>query len=265
MCGLFVSYSIAHAGTMGAAATYPMGFLIGGDIGYGYLSTQESTLSEPAPYVSSFVTTGTDSGQLVQSRKLGSLVGGGYLGYELPLLERMFVGGEVGYKYMGRSSYSTQTFTNWTDQSIFNVTTSGASLLRQSVTVTQQAVDFLLTGKIYVWDKVNIFGKAGAAYVFSQTKQQFSSDFTASFNRVNLQDDIFLNPNPTIWRIKPELQIGAGYLFTDHLDAHLNYTYIGGTDGNTNGAAGFYANQFVANNPGVFQYNALTAGLSYHF
>ena len=83
----------ADAGTMAATRTYPAGFVIGGDVGYGYLNTQERDLADSlGPFA---IASGN---VLTQHHELGHFIGGAHAGYDFPVLERLLAGFEMGYK-----------------------------------------------------------------------------------------------------------------------------------------------------------------------
>lgn len=231
--------SSLYAGTMGEVQTGPRGgWVIGADIGYGYLNTQEEEIASPTAYTIPPTTEIQD-----QTHKIGDLVGGGYLGYNFPVSDRLLAGLEFGYKYQGRSKYHSHL-----------VDTSTGSFINNEIKINQQAVDALLTGKYFVWGGLNLIAKAGAAYVHSRTKQD---------NSFNIGTSGFLCTNAAIWRIKPEVDLGFGYRF-DKVDLNLTYTHIGGVDTNVTGLFRFY-NSGPDRTPAVFEYNALTVGLSYTF
>ena len=241
LAGLSFISSAGFAGTMGDIQKSRGGFVVGGDIGYGYLSTSEPVLLPVTPAFGNLFTTEVQ----VQRRRIGSLVGGGYAGYDFPVLERLLMGAEVGYKYMGQSKYRTTT------QDLLSDVTAN-----KRVKVEQQAVDFLVTAKVFLSQNAHLIGKAGAAYVRSQTKE------TSFVNIVN--NFAGLTANPAFWRIKPEFDLGVGYSFYNNLALNLIYTHVGGADANVTGLFRFY-NVGPDSTPAVFQYNALTAGLSYTF
>lgn len=248
-----------HAGTMGSVqiSTYPSGFLIGGELGYGYLSTQESNLAPQQFNLSPPIPGIID----IQSHHLGKFIWGAHAGYDIPILEKFLAGFEIGYKSLGKSTYSASEHYLGLDL-YFNPVS-----INQTVTVTQQAIDLLVTSRLYVLNGLNIFGKAGAAYVRSNTANYINRKFdTISAGQENADEfDLAFSSSLTVWRIRPEIDIGVGYSFKNNLDFHVMYTYINGTDGNTNGGGRFYS----ANSPGqpqcTFTYNALTAGFSYYF
>jgi hypothetical protein len=243
LTALAIFGSASYAGTMGEIQTNSLrgGWIIGGDVGYGYLSTTEPYLLPVSPTVAEPPLTSRD----VQRRKIGSLVGGGYAGYDFHVSERLLMGLEVGYKYLDRSKYHT----------ISNDFLSGV-FATKFVKVNQQAVDFLLTGKFFLSPHINLIGKAGAAYVRSKTTEN---------SVVNIVNDFgSLSVAPVIWRIRPEFDLGVGFSFYSNLSLNLIYTHIGGADANVTGLYRFY-NVGPDSTPAVFQYNALTAGLSYSF
>ena len=260
-----ISTVSTYAGTMGAASTgstYPAGFVIGGDVGYGYLSFSEwATSAPPAP------ASGT------ASLANGAFIWGLHGGYDIPVIERFLLGFEVGYKNLGRSS-STSSATypkNYLGES------NDLSLQNSSLKLSQQAIDILLTTRLYVLNGLNVFGKAGPAYVRSESNTHLSVNYpdgTNNGNGTKSEVNQSLAVNPVIWRLRPELAIGVGYSFKNNLDIHLMYTYINGSDfnevasaitngntGNNNNVGSIIGNTFS----GVAAYNAVTIGLSYYF
>ncbi|MBA2710313.1 MAG: hypothetical protein H0U57_06970, partial [Tatlockia sp.] len=135
LTALAVSTSI-YAGTMGEVQTAPRGssWVIGGDIGYGYLSTQEEDILAPTA-----LTIPPTTELQNQTHNIGDMVGGGYVGFNFPVLERLLMGIEFGYKYQGQSRYDS-----------FAVETVGGNFIRNNISVNQQAVDALLTSKLYI-------------------------------------------------------------------------------------------------------------------
>ncbi|MBA2650703.1 MAG: outer membrane beta-barrel protein [Tatlockia sp.] len=231
----------SYAGTMGPIETFHRGgWIIGGDIGYGYLSTQEEDILAPVPLTFPALTEVQD-----QHHKIGDLVGGGYVGRDFEVSNSLLLGLELGYKYLGQSKYKGHTIDNLS----FN-------FIRTDIQVYQHAVDALLTAKYYVWQGLNLYAKAGAAYVRSKTTQ------ASNFNIGSIAGGLFTED--TIWRIKPEFDLGFGYTFGNNLGVNFTYTHIGGVDTNVTGLFRFY-NNGPDRTPAVFQYNGLTAGLSYTF
>ena len=232
----------SYAGDMGAVEVNYVrgGWIIGGDVGYGYLSTPEVDILAPVPFS---IPLGTEI--QAQNHRLGNAVGGGYLGYNFPVSERLLLGLEGGYKYLGNSRYRS-----------FALDNTFGNFLDNTIKVKQQAVDFLLTGRFYVSPRVNLIAKAGGAYVNTETKQ---------FNRFFIADSTGnLYTNPQFWRIRPEFAFGAGCSVTNNLDVNFMYTHIGGADANVNGFNRFF-NAGPDRTPAVFEYNGITGGISYTF
>ncbi|WP_298625139.1 outer membrane beta-barrel protein [uncultured Legionella sp.] len=232
----------SYAGTMGniQKSVIHDGWIIGGNIGYGYLASQEEDLLLPVvPTIPSSTEIQT------QNHDIGSLIGGGYVGRDFAVLDRLAMGFEVGYKYLGQSKYHTRARNTISDE-----------FIGSDIKVNQQAIDFLLTGKIYIWQSLNLIGKVGPAYVRSQTKQN------SSFNLGGVVGG--MSTDAAIWRIKPEAGVGLGYTFNNNIGIDLMYTYIGGVDANVTGTNRYF-NPGPDRTPAVYQYNALTAGLSYTF
>ena len=249
-----------HAGTMGAATTgsaYPAGFVIGGDVGYGYLSSLEVKPVPPrAPATGASSTT------------IGSLVWDVHGGYDLPILEQLLIGFEIGYKSLGKASFSSYE----TYPANYSGGTSDAQTLNHTVTLSQKAVDFLLTSRVYVLNGLNVFGKAGPAYVRSASNTHYNLNYPSGTSGTESNQSLSLNP--VIWRLRPELAIGVGYSFKNNLDVHLMYTYINGSDFNEasstlakNTAIPTHAlNSFPTDVfSGIAAYNAVSVGLSYYF
>ncbi|MBA3535182.1 MAG: hypothetical protein H0T84_01005 [Tatlockia sp.] len=236
----FISAS-SYAGTMGDIVSPQRGgWVIGGDIGYGYLSTQEEEILTPVPFI---IPAPTEIA--LQKRRIGNLVGGGYIGLSFPVTERLFMGPEVGYKYLGQSKYHS-----------FGSEFVSGNFLRNEIKVSQQAGDFLVSGRLHVSPRVSLIAKAGGAYVYTKTRQEnqfFFSTFRGG-----------LVTKASFWRIRPEFSLGAGFGITDRLDLNVIYTHIGGADANVTGSFRFY-NSSPDRTPAVFEYNAITAGLSYTF
>ena len=250
-----------HAGTMGAATTggaYPAGFVIGGDVGYGYLSFAEvASIIPPSPASGAF------------SLNNGAFIWGVHGGYDISILDRLLMGFEVGYKDLGQSSlaFSISYPKNYFD-------TNDPVNQNSSITLDQQAIDILVTTRVYVLNGLNIFGKAGPAYVRSKSNDQSVVNYPAGTGANINEVSQSINVSPVIWRLRPELAIGVGYSFKNNLDVHLMYTYINGADFNEAAGPLSQLTSTVNSNvstirtntfSGVAAYNAVSVGLSYYF
>ena len=143
--GLTLLNSLAtYAGTMGDLSTYPAGFVLGGDVGYGYLSTQETELSYP------IINDSLEYQSL--NHRIGGIVWGVHTGYDFSILARLLGGFEVGYKNLGKSTYalSSHQYMNIIEHQ-GDVASQRLITTHQNISVNEQAIDFLLTGRFYVW------------------------------------------------------------------------------------------------------------------
>jgi len=184
------------------------GFSVGIDGGYGYLSSPEE------PYPNNY----TNENDVYSSdTEIGDYVWGLHIGYDFKISPNTLFGFELGYKDLGRSlnnfSYKAQGHDYY--WSMFS---------REN---HQNAIDFLLTAHYFIYKGLNIFGKAGAAYVRSHVNQNVSSD-TIIFVPLNAIPLDALTGDNSIWRLEPEMSIGVGYTFSNHFDIHTAYTHIGG-------------------------------------
>ena len=187
------------------------GFVFGVDAGYGYLSTPEETYPNNYTYNSTYkYSADTDAGDYVW---------GAHVGYDIRVKPGTVVGMELGYKDLGKTTAG------------YTYTTSGSTthIFDLSRKYEQNAVDLLLTTKHFIYKGFNIFGKVGAAYVKSNIDQHASSDTTAD-TMVSHVPLAAIEGDNSIWRIEPEMSIGVGYTFYNHLDVHAAYTYIGGAN-----------------------------------
>lgn len=266
------------------------GFSVGIDGGYGYLSSPEA--SYPNGYngeMSGFPMPLQIYYHYTDNAEIGDFVWGAHIGYDFKIKPDLLVGFELGYKDLGHSSYGY----NFEDLShglpgVKNNLAAGddddTTLLNASRNYNQNAVDLLLTTHYYIFKGLNIFGKAGLAYVRSNVVQSVSSD----------EPDIiaFINPIPleaesgdnTIWRFEPEVSFGVGYTFNQHFDIHAAYTYIGGAndqpiiDNSINSSSQRGDAQFTVDGISsssntamylptakVYSTNMITAGISYTF
>ncbi len=251
-----------HAGTIGAEATqgiYPSGIVIGGDVGYGYLSSFEAQdISPPSSLAKASSTT-----------QVGHSIWGLHAGYDVSLLDRFLMGFEVGYKDLGQALYSRSA-----SASIGYGGNTNGEVYSFNFNLTQEAVDFLVTSRIYVLNGLNIFGKVGPAYVRSKSNTQYYQLFGPGI-ATNQQFNQSIAVSPVIWRIRPELAIGVGYSFTNNIDVHVMYNYIDGSDlnvvassvlvNNSNSDIGNLSTGIANNYVGIACYNAVSVGISYYF
>jgi len=221
-----VASALALAGTTAKAGKLDAikGFEIGIEGGVGYLGTLDHTLfNVPGYYEDEFSVNIYD---IYNERyDVGAFVWGAHIGYNLEVFPSAVLGFEVGYKDLGESSYDSNYQHHYASNSrIDNV---NISIHRG---IEQQAVDLLLTGRYFLWQKLNILGKAGVAYVRSETDQQaLSTEITQL--RIGPVWHEYVETNPynydnTIWRLRPEIALGVSYIFNQHFDVHVVWNHI---------------------------------------
>jgi hypothetical protein len=194
------------------------------------------------------------------------VIGGGHVGYDVQFMNPLLFGAEIGYKYLGRSTYKLNSDGSEMDYVLNGngqyVGITGTAAFAEQVKLNQQAIDLLVTGRLYVWGDASIVAKAGAAYVQSTYQNNYSG--IPDFPGVNAPS-IAYSSKKSIWRVRPEVSLGFGYTFHDNLDLRLTYTYINGTDGNNLGVTRYFPSSYGDSAPGTFAYNALSVGLNYYF
>ncbi|KPJ67377.1 MAG: hypothetical protein AMJ43_03700 [Coxiella sp. DG_40] len=180
------------------------GWVVGANVGWGYLDAPEDNLA----FGDNDYYHIPDLTHLSQSHDIGDIVWGVHGGRTFSITYNMLLGFDVGYKDLGRSKYKSTGKWNGSYISPFYL----------SRKVDQQAIDILLTCNYFVWQGLNLFAKAGMAYVGSTTKQTFDI----------MYESLPYNAKKSIWELRPELIFGMGYMFNNHIDVHLLYDYIYG-------------------------------------
>lgn len=222
------------------------GWVVGADLGWGYLDTPANNL---------FFDDGNLWANLSQSHDIGDFVWGIHGGRTFDISPSMLLGFEVGYKDLGRSKYKSSGESLGLNDQEYKF-----DLARK---VTQQALDVLLTSHYFVWQGFNLFAKAGMAYVESTTKQTFSEEFNIRYN----YDVSNLNTKKSIWRLRPEVIFGMGYMFNNHVDVHVLYDYIYGvTETKWNNLDYIYPPSGPESpKPRTYGANLVMGGISYTF
>lgn len=265
------SFSIISVSASASSVTTPqrpVGFGIGGDIGYGYLMSHEANnLNDLAP---TLTLSNRIRPRAAKNFRNGHLAWGAHAQYDFAITEQFLAGVEAGYKSLGQSSGWTKSYSYsiTSDPTLYSTTINSYSYIMR-----QQAIDFLLTGKLYIsqrWPGLNLGGKVGAAWVNAHDSVNFMTSFTQPFISLANPGGSYVAQNyqsVAFWRLEPEVGLNAGYSFTSGylrgINAYVAYTYIGGTDGNTatSGSATNYNTPWQA----IFAYNGFTAGFDYHF
>jgi opacity protein-like surface antigen len=209
------SFAMAGEVEQISAPSHPTGAYIGGAFGWGALSTPSSILSDDV--INFFGITNMKNQANGASFRANA-------GYMLNVNPALALGVEAGYTYLPDSQYS------------YNFAFSGLNV----VTYSDYVIDALAVGKYYVNDQVNLFAKAGAAYV------------NQKFRQLNVDTD---TPNPiNSHKWMPEVAVGAGYALTQNIEANITYSH------------GF-GNKNIQSNPSakVPSFNSVLFGLNYNF
>lgn len=225
------------------------GWSIGIDGGYGYLSSPEAFY----PNDFSVATDGTVD-TYTASAEVGDWVWGVHIARDFRISTNMLLGLELGYKDLGdANNHINHERTTNRDNIIHEY---NETLNRD---YSQNAVDFLLTAHYYLWQGLNIFGKAGVAYVQSDTNQFYDNTFPIEDGGPIIEP---LNGDNDIWRLEPEFSLGVGYMFKCNIDIHAAYTYIGGANDQPIATP---ENAMFLPKAKVYSTNMVMAGISYTF
>lgn len=258
IAGLLISgSSVAYAdGNLDSQTTsYAKGgFSIGIDGGWGNLAGPEQMyptsyygdgiILEPFQAIPAHIKYTNDT-------DVGDWVYGAHIGYDFVVNSKTLLGFELGYKNLGKTS---NLLTLDLEDMRYPLHVLDADAYKDT---NQYAIDFLLTGHYFIWQGLNIFGKAGVALVNTDTDQQISVlrwSETGEFTH-----DVELPATSgSEFRLQPEGSIGIGYMFLCGADIHVSYDYIMGSNGN-NGLTDILSQ----NKP--YTSSSVLAGVSYTF
>lgn len=222
------------------------GWSIGIDGGYGYISSPEANYPNDYHFDDAYIYS--------SFADVGDWVWGAHIARDFKVSTNLLMGMELGYKYLGSNDHG-YSYQSTEDDDFF--------FFEGSRSYQQNAVDFLLTAHYYLCHGLNIFGKAGVAYVNSDVSQHAHSDTDAE------QVDIALSAlegDNDIWRLEPEFSLGVGYTFKNHIDIHAAYTYIGGAnDQPIVNYSPFENDSMFQAKAKVYSTNMVMAGISYTF
>lgn len=145
------------------------------------------------------------------------------LGYLMPFANAWSFGLELGSLYLGDTSYDR------------------IGSLPVNLSIKQKGLDLLAIAKKDLTDRVNVFGKAGIAYI--QQEYDFSNNNNSVVVTYNSKS-----------RVLPEIAAGLGYHLTDNLELTGTVNHIFGKNMN----ADSYANDIASS-------TAALVGLRYNF
>jgi hypothetical protein len=256
LTGLAICVSVTAAYANGDIQTSyaKPGFVVGLEGGWGNLNTPDPVY--PRGFILPF---DTATVYFNKDHDIGDFMWGAHVGYDFQTGSNSLVGVELGYKDLGRSKYSSNLGINFDEDSSIDFATDF------SRKIDQQAVDLLLSYHYFVYQGFNVFAKAGVADVYSKTRQNLSVSLDTddtTFNNIRIPAAIFngeisaLSGSKSIWRLEPEVQLGAGYMFAQHVNVYAFYDHIGDTDS----SVGDHLTQAK-----VYNSNSVWAGISYTF
>jgi len=223
------------------------GWVIGADFGWGYLDAPEDNLAFSDEAHNTYLK------NLSQNHDIGDIVWGVHGSRTFSITPNMLLGFEVGYKDLARSKYTSMG--DWTYFGIIP--------FDLSIKINQRAIDALVTGNYFIWRGLNLFAKAGMAYVISTTRQTFDATY--------LPPEILTHYNikKSTWDLRPEVVLGMGYLLNKHLDVHILYDYIYGVSETKWGELGsdYWWGWWLPHPPKPRTYgaNLVMGGISYTF
>lgn len=134
-----------------------------------------------------FAQLNTDKNINPANHRIGDFAYGARLGYEFPISEQTYFGIEAGYQNLGNSRFGVSP---------------------NELKIKQQVGDILAKAGLRFDSGVNVFAKAGAAYV----SQKNSVPFGALSNTLNQ------------W--KPEVGAGIGYAINDNVEINGSVNHI---------------------------------------
>lgn len=181
------------------------GFFIGVNFGYGSLGIP--SISYPSKLYDDARDNSDDS-------TFGELS----VGYNFKVTPNALIGIELSTKVLDK--FSDYSFNGYQSSWLFG--RYEYSYKRRS---KQNTIDLLLTTHYYLDRGLNIFAKIGVAYEEAEnTKINYVFDDHYGNNGT------YTAPTFSTTGIKPELSFGIGYTFFGHLDTHIAYTFIGGSN-----------------------------------
>ncbi len=198
-CSLSSVFAAAYLSgiTTDAART---GFIIGANAGYGKLNTPNRDIFSEQTWLQPYISSN-------QHYKIGYVVWGVNLGYQHALTPNLAIGFLMGYKDLGRSTYKG---------TITYLPPYGPETDKGDVKITQQTVDFLLSGQYFIYHGLNIFAQAGGALLRTYRKNCYSEETTGT---------LINNWSKTVYNMFPEAVFGIGYMF-NNLNVYLMYDHI---------------------------------------
>ncbi|MCX7123213.1 MAG: hypothetical protein NTV32_06050 [Gammaproteobacteria bacterium] len=198
------------------------GFYVTGALGYGYLFTPNNNQNAP-----------TTQGSYSHGGLAGNIGGG----YRWAMDSFTSLGLETDYLYNGKATYHN------------NSTSYGNASYNGTSTVSAQGLGLLAVFFTQWENGINIFGKAGMAYIVQD--QNYSSPAVVS--------GALVSGSQSEHGFQFIGVAGMGYLITSNINLFMEGTYISGHSG------GSWTTTDNKVNNNIVQNAQLSAGLSYYF
>ncbi|OGO91448.1 MAG: hypothetical protein A3F10_02185 [Coxiella sp. RIFCSPHIGHO2_12_FULL_42_15] len=206
------------------------GLYVGVGAGWGALTTP-----------SDFYNSGLNSSLTSSFQKENGFAGRVNLGYLFSVSNNVLLGLETGYIYLPETTNTLVTNAN------------PSQTLKQEYN-PRYVLDLLGVAKVYVTNQINLFGKAGLAYV--------SQEYTTSV--VTAGNGALVSSYSTKQKVLPEVAVGAGYNITDNLEANITYAHAFGSENNAQ-ITDLTSATPISNKNVIPSFNTVMAGLNYTF
>ncbi|MCX7123483.1 MAG: outer membrane beta-barrel protein [Gammaproteobacteria bacterium] len=207
--------AISMMGTAFADVSAQSGLYVNGQAGYSFADSPDYTSTLASNY-----------GNYSYSQSDNNYVLGATVGYDYALTQNWMTGLELGYLYMGETTY------NYTIPHVVNVSGS----------ISNWGIQLMATGTYVMSSGWNFFGKVGGVYESTDVSGSASGSLSSG------------STDQT--GVLPALAIGMGYLFTQNLNLSLQYEHTFGSNWNDNN---------VSSDSSPMTQNILTLGLTYKF
>ncbi|MDO8954466.1 MAG: outer membrane beta-barrel protein [Gammaproteobacteria bacterium] len=218
-----IAASLLLIGMSAHAITAPTGFYAGVNGGQGFM------MAPAVPLTNNWIGD-------VENYTTTESVWGVNTGYQWAMNPNATYGVELQYTQNGNASYSG----------------SGATGDTGSLTYNSSSVNILGTLSYFWTNGINIFGKAGAAYVMQ------SADVTGPVYINFVQQSSSTN---TVSQVLPMMEFGVGFMPTQHINVYLETNMIYGTMRPS--TWGFLGNNGYNSN--VYTTTAVKLGINYLF
>ena len=219
----------AFSGTMGAEQPNPFrGFYVDANVGYANYPWRADRNTTPGLE--------NQLGVLTRTSNLnGGAIGGADIGYQLT----QYISAEGGWSYLPTASYNRVRTVNLTVAATTFTLPEGLQ-----IHIHSGFGYAAFKGMIPIYDKINAFGKLGAAYTYNHTNVNVPASLVNSAT-------VHTTDHSNYWN--PLLAFGLQYSAINNFSLNVQYNYIGGYQGAS-------ANHFIT--PPV---QTVTFGLGYKF